>query len=97
MRRVVLTAALVTITALSVAPVSAQTTESMPARSGTSGLSGVSGYSRETHSATNFGGGLTYRVSRWLGASADYRMFVFNINEAPRVNRFTAGVSILLR
>jgi opacity protein-like surface antigen len=64
---------------------------------GTSGLSGVSGYGRETHSATNFGGGLTYRVNRWLGASADYRMFVFNINEAPRVNRFTAGVSILLR
>jgi opacity protein-like surface antigen len=64
---------------------------------GTSGFSGLSGYSRETHSATNFGAGLTYRVNRWLGASADYRMFVFNINEAPRVNRFTAGLSILLR
>jgi opacity protein-like surface antigen len=64
---------------------------------GTTGLSGLSGYGRETHSATNFGAGLTYRVNRWLGASADYRMFVFNINEAPRVNRFTTGVSILLR
>ena len=65
---------------------------------GSSGLSGLStGSPRQTHSATNFGAGLTYRVNRWLGAGADYRMFVFNTNEAPRVNRFTTGLSINLR
>ena len=50
---------------------------------------------RETHAASNFGAGLTYRLNDWLGASADYRMFVLNMNGSPTVNRFTTGVSIL--
>ncbi|MFO7301510.1 MAG: outer membrane beta-barrel protein [Acidobacteriota bacterium] len=61
------------------------------------GLGSIATLDRVTHAASNLGGGLTYRLSDWLGLTADYRLFVFNTNEAQRVNRFTTGVSILLR
>jgi hypothetical protein len=58
---------------------------------------GLSGFERKTHAATNVGAGVTWRANRWIGVGADYRLFVFNTNGAPRVNRFTTGVSINLR
>ena len=61
------------------------------------GLGAVASLDRVTHAASNVGGGLTYRLNDWLGLSADYRLFVFNTNDARRVNRFTTGVSVLLR
>lgn len=64
---------------------------------GTPGPVGLSGLDRSTHAATNFGAGVMWRFNRWLGATADYRTFVFNTNVAPKVHRFNAGISIMLR
>lgn len=51
-------------------------------------------YRRETNPATNLGAGVTYRLSNWLGLSADYRHFIVNAADTRHVNRFTAGVSL---
>lgn len=61
------------------------------------GPSGLDRLDRNTHSVSNVGAGLTWRINDWLGASADYRTFVFNTNGAPRVDRFTTGISLLFR
>ena len=61
------------------------------------GLGNTAALDRVTHAASNAGAGLTYRVNDWLGLNADYRLFVFNTNDARRLNRFTTGVSFLLR
>jgi len=62
-------------------------------------------YESATHFAANLGGGLTYRVTPWLGLTADYRNFMV-MPARPRdgaslgtqyVNRFTTGVSLFVR
>jgi hypothetical protein len=59
-------------------------------------------YERETHYATNLGGGISYRVNQWLGLNADYRTFMVVPARAGRgagttyVNRFTTGVSLFV-
>ena len=54
-------------------------------------------YDSATNFATNVGGGLTYRVNRWLGVNADYRHFIVNADAIEHVNRFTTGVSLFVR
>lgn len=51
-------------------------------------------FEHKTHAAMNLGAGVNYRLNRWLGISADYRHFMFNTNQAQRVNRFTTGLSV---
>jgi opacity protein-like surface antigen len=50
-------------------------------------------YGRETHAAFNLGGGVAYRIDRWLGVGADYRYYVLASEQAPHMNRFTAGLT----
>ena len=54
-------------------------------------------YDSATNFATNVGGGLTYRVNRWLGVNADYRHFIVNADAIEHVNRFTTGISLFVR
>jgi opacity protein-like surface antigen len=50
----------------------------------------------ETNWSSNLGGGISYRVTDWLGASVDYRHFAVNATEMEHINRFSAGVSLHL-
>ncbi|HWB15330.1 MAG TPA: outer membrane beta-barrel protein [Vicinamibacterales bacterium] len=52
-----------------------------------------SSFGRETHAAFNMGGGVAYRIDRWLGVGVDYRYYVLASNQAPHMNRFTAGLT----
>jgi opacity protein-like surface antigen len=53
---------------------------------------------RATDFATNVGAGVTYRLTDWLGVGGDYRtFFVYRDNSTPRVNRFTAGLTLSLK
>jgi hypothetical protein len=53
---------------------------------------------RLTDFATNVGAGVTYRLTDWMGLSADYRsFFVHRDNETPRVDRFTTGVTFAIK
>jgi opacity protein-like surface antigen len=53
---------------------------------------------RATDFATNVGAGLTYRINDWVGVGADYRTFFVQRDDAtPRVNRFTAGLTLSLQ
>jgi hypothetical protein len=54
-------------------------------------------YSRDTSLAENVGVGTTYRLTNWLGLNADYRHFVVNASDTQHVNRFTTGVSVLVK
>ena len=54
-------------------------------------------YESSTGMAANFGGGLTYRVNRWMGLNADYRQFIVNARENEQVHRFTTGFSLFLK
>ena len=50
---------------------------------------------RVTNLSTNVGAGVLYRVNDWVGLTADYRtFFVHRTGETPRVNRFTAGLTL---
>jgi opacity protein-like surface antigen len=53
---------------------------------------------RATDFATNVGAGVAYRINDWIGLGADYRtFFVHRDSDTPRVNRFTAGVTVSLK
>jgi opacity protein-like surface antigen len=52
-------------------------------------------FGRETHAAFNMGGGVTYRLYRWLGVGVDYRYYVLASDQSPHINRFTAGLTFL--
>jgi opacity protein-like surface antigen len=53
---------------------------------------------RTTDVATNLGAGLTYRFNDWVGIGADYRTFFVHRDEStPRVNRFTAALTLTLK
>ena len=54
-------------------------------------------YQNDTHFASNFGGGLTYRFNRWLGVNADYRHFIVNATDREHVNRFASGVKVFVK
>jgi opacity protein-like surface antigen len=54
-------------------------------------------YESNTSFATNVGGGLTYRINRWLGVNADYRHFAVNADNVEHINRFTTGISLFVR
>ena len=54
-------------------------------------------YESTTNLATNMGGGLSYRVNRWLGLNADYRHFIVNADATEHLNRFTAGISLFVK
>ena len=54
-------------------------------------------YQKDTHFASNFGAGMTYRLSRWFGVNADYRHFIVNADDWKHVNRFAAGVKVFLK
>jgi hypothetical protein len=53
-------------------------------------------YQKDTHFASNFGAGMTYRLNRWFGVNADYRHFIVNADNWKHVNRFAAGVKVFL-
>jgi hypothetical protein len=53
---------------------------------------------RLTDLATNVGAGVTYRLTDWMGLSADYRsFFVHRDDQTPRVDRLTTGVTFSLK
>lgn len=53
---------------------------------------------RASDFATNFGGGVLYRMNEWVGLNADYRTFFVHRDVAdPRVHRFTTGLSLFLK
>jgi opacity protein-like surface antigen len=54
-------------------------------------------YESITNVATNVGGGVSYRLNRWLGVNADYRRFIVNAEPTQSVNRLTTGVSLFVR
>jgi opacity protein-like surface antigen len=54
-------------------------------------------YRDDTHFATNFGAGLTYRLARWVGVNADYRHFIVDAAEREHVNRFTTGFRVFFK
>lgn len=54
-------------------------------------------YQSTTNLATNVGGGISYRVNRWLGANADYRHFMVNADATEYINRFTTGISLFVK
>ena len=54
-------------------------------------------YESTTNLATNLGGGLSYRVNRWLGLNADYRHFIVNADATKHLNRFTTGISLFVK
>jgi hypothetical protein len=54
-------------------------------------------YQNDTHFASNFGAGLTYRLNRWLGLNADYRHFIVNAGDREHINRFATGVKVFVR
>jgi hypothetical protein len=68
-------------------------TESTVAKA-TVGDSHVIQYTNETNPALNLSIGATYRLSKWLGVTADYRHFLVNAADAQHVNRFTTGMSL---
>ena len=53
---------------------------------------------RLTDLATNVGAGVTYRLTDWMGLSADYRsFFVHRDEQTPRVDRLTTGVTFAIK
>jgi Outer membrane protein beta-barrel domain len=54
-------------------------------------------YQNDTHFASNFGAGLTYRLNRWLGLNADYRHFIVNAGDQEHLNRFATGVKVFVK
>jgi opacity protein-like surface antigen len=54
-------------------------------------------YQNDTHFASNFGAGLTYRLNRWLGLNGDYRHFIVNAGDREHVNRFATGVKVFVK
>ena len=54
-------------------------------------------YESSTNFATNVGGGISYRVNRWLGLNADYRHFIVNASATEHVNRFSTGISLFVK
>ncbi len=54
-------------------------------------------YQNDTHFASNFGAGLTYRLNRWFGLNADYRHFMVNAGDWAHVNRFATGVKLFVK
>jgi opacity protein-like surface antigen len=48
----------------------------------------------ETNWTSNVGGGVSYRLTDWLGANVDYRHFAVNANEMAHINRFSTGISL---
>ena len=54
-------------------------------------------YESATNLATNVGGGISYRATRWLGVNADYRHFIVNADATEHVNRFTTGISLFVK
>lgn len=53
---------------------------------------------RATDFATNLGAGVNYRLNDWVGIGADYRTFFVHRDETtPKVNRFTAGLTLSLK
>jgi opacity protein-like surface antigen len=63
----------------------------------TIGQSHLVQYQRETNLAENFGAGGMYRLTNWLGVTADYRHFVVHATDTQHVNRFTTGGSVFVR
>jgi hypothetical protein len=63
----------------------------------TSGGPVVVQYERRTDAAENVGAGATFRIADWLGIGADYRHFVVNTSDTEHVNRFTTGITFLLK
>jgi opacity protein-like surface antigen len=54
-------------------------------------------YQSATNFAANLGGGVSYRINRWLGVNGDYRNFIVDTPAANHyVNRFAAGVSLFV-
>jgi opacity protein-like surface antigen len=54
-------------------------------------------YQNDTHVASNFGAGLTYRFNRWFGVNADYRHFIVNATDREHLNRFATGVRVFVK
>jgi hypothetical protein len=54
-------------------------------------------YGSATNLATNVGGGLSYRMNRWFGVTADYRHFFVDADAIEHVNRFTTGISLFVK
>jgi opacity protein-like surface antigen len=54
-------------------------------------------YESATNLATNVGGGISYRATRWLGVNADYRHFIVSADATEHVNRFTTGISLFVK
>ena len=52
---------------------------------------------RLTDLATNVGAGVTYRLTDWMGLSADYRSIFVHRAQTPRVDRFTTGVTFAIK
>ena len=51
-----------------------------------------------TNFATNVGAGVNYQINRWAGVGADYRTFFVHREEsAPRVHRFSAGLTFSVK
>jgi hypothetical protein len=69
------------------------------------GQSWLRQYDAATHFAANLGGGISYRVTPWLGFNADYRNFMVipararggALSGTQYVNRFTTGVSLFVK
>ena len=61
------------------------------------GLS-IQDHRRVSDLATNVGAGALYLINDWIGIGADYRSFFVQRNgNDPRVDRFTAGISLSLK
>jgi hypothetical protein len=54
-------------------------------------------YRSNTSAATNFGGGISYRLNRWFGVNGDYRHFIVNGDAVEHVNRFSTGISLFVK
>jgi opacity protein-like surface antigen len=54
-------------------------------------------YKSATNPASNVGGGISYRLNRWLGVNGDYRHFIVNADAVEHVNRFSTGVSLFVK
>ena len=60
-------------------------------------IGSIPSYDHDATPTGNLGGGLTVRLTPWLGVSADYRYFAVGGRQFEHVNRFSTGISLLLR
>jgi opacity protein-like surface antigen len=61
------------------------------------GSTEIKQYQRDTNFATNFGAGVSYRLTPWLGLNADYRHFIVKAANVEHVNRLVTGVRVFFK